>query len=406
MKRRTYLGSIAGTVGTITVAPATTALASDGSEGRGRPTDSSPANALDPSDRETITQLLEAHVADGTFPGAAVAVVGDAGPTYEGAVGNAQTVPVTRDLTEDTVFDLASMTKAVATTTAILQLVDRDELGLRDSIGEFYPEIPDGDDKCEITVENLLTHTSGLPAWLPLWQEVDRPDQAVEHVLRNVPLDYEPGTDTGYSDLGFVLLGDLVERVTGTPLDEYAAENVFEPLGMETTAFNPAENLPSDLEYAATEDSAYHGGVVVGEVHDENASFLGGVSGHAGLFSTIEDLSTFATAILDDGKANGERILSKRAVNTMTRPRFPNLGADRGLGWNLSELFGETENGAPFDRNAFGHTGFTGTSIWFSPRLDVSVIALTNRVHPTRDNYQISEFRPELHNLVASLASS
>lgn len=167
MKRRTYLRSIAGTVGTITVAPTTTALASDGSEGRGRPTDSSPANALDPSDRETITQLLEAHVADGTFPGAAVAVVGDAGPMYEGAVGDAQTVPVTRDLTEDTVFDLASMTKAVATTTSVLQLVDRDELGLQDSLCEFYPEIPDGDDKCEITVENLLTQPPAFRRGFP-----------------------------------------------------------------------------------------------------------------------------------------------------------------------------------------------------------------------------------------------
>lgn len=398
MKRRTYVKALAGTTGLLGTPIAGVSTAA--SDGRGR------SNvALDSSDRETITEFLESHVDEGTFPGAAVSVVTDAGQIYRAAVGDAQTVPVTRELTADTVFDLASLTKAVATTTSVLQLIDRGELGLRDPIREFYPEIPAGDEKREITVRHLLTHTSGLPAWLPLWREVDDPADAVEHVLREVPLDYEPGSQMGYSDLGFVLLGDLVERVSGAPLDEYATANVFEPLGMASTAFEPSENLPADREYAATEDSAYHGGVVVGEVHDENASFLGGVSGHAGLFSTVDDLSTFAAAVLGDGETDGERVLSKRAVRTMTRPWTPDLDADRGLGWDRRELFGETERGAPHDRNAFGHTGFTGTSLWFSPRLDLAVVALTNRVHPTRENYAISSFRPEFHELIASLAA-
>lgn len=197
-----------------------------------------------------------------------------------------------------------------------------------------------------------------------------------------------------------------MRRVSGNPLDEYADANIFEPLGMKTTAFNPLNTLPDDRSYAATEDSAYYGEVVVGEVHDENAAFLGGVSGNAGLFLTIDDLSTYAMALLNCGKANGTRILSKQAVKKMTRSWTTDLDGKRGLGWDLTEMFGQQDSGAPFDTNTFGHNGFTGTSVWFAPQMDVAVVTLTNRVHPSRDNYAISDFRPAFHNLVASLVSA
>ncbi|GAA0238555.1 serine hydrolase domain-containing protein [Halobacterium noricense] len=362
---------------------------------------------IDGNEQKRITTFLERHVAKGTFPGAAVAVVGEDGQLYRNAVGKAQTVPVTRDMTEETVFDLASVTKAVATATSVVQLIDRGALRIDDSLCDFYCGIPEGGyGKCDITIEHLLAHTSGYPAWLPLWTEVDGPDQAIDYILRDTPLNTEPGTEVTYSGLGYILLGDIVRRVSGTPLDEYADANIFEPLAMKTTAFNPLDALSETHSYAATEDSAYYGEVVVGEVHDENAAFLGGVSGNAGLFSTTDDLSTYAMALLNCGKANGTRILSKQAVKKMTKTWAADSDGDRGLGWDLTEMFGQQDSGAPYDTGTFGHNGFTGTSVWFAPKMNFAVVTLTNRVHPSRDNYAISEFRPAFHNLVASLVSS
>lgn len=418
MRRRKYIEAVAGIagIGSISV----TTAARETGNGRGpldevppedQGTGRGPPERLDESDREKITELLETYVADGAFPGAAAAVVDDKGVLYHEAVGNAQTVPVTRELTEETVFDLASVTKAVATGTSVLQLIDRGEIGLEDAISEYYSDVPD--EKREITISQLLTHTSGLPAWAALWNEVDHPDQVIDYILRDTSLHFEPGTEVTYSGLGFILLGDLVEKVTGSPLDEYTAENIFEPLEMDSTAFNPLENLPEDREYAATERSAYYDNeVVVGEVHDENAAYLGGVSGNAGLFSTIDDLSTFARAILNGGKGKKRepgkpaRILSNRTVDVMAEDWTSELDGARGLGWDRREIFGTDENGESFDPDAFGHMGFTGTSIWFSPRLNLGVIALTNRVHPSRESYGIYDFRPEFHNLIASLVTS
>lgn len=411
MQRRAYLQAITGTIGIGTFISTGKALETNRrndyeSLEDTRSEDTLPV-PLNQKDRKRITSFLETHVADGTFPGAAVAVVGEEGPLYRKAVGKAQTVPVMRDLTEDTVFDLASVTKTVATATSIVQLIDRGEINLSDSLCDFYDGVPtDEHDKCDITIGHLLTHTSGYASWLPLWEEVDNPDEAIDHILRDTPLESEPGTQVVYSGLGYILLGDIVRRVTGTPLDKYATENIFEPLGMETTAFNPLDTLSDDLNYAATERSAYYDEVVVGKVHDENAAFLGGVSGNAGLFSTIDDLSRFATALLNGGKTNETRILSRLAVKMMTINWTASLEGDRGLGWDLTEIFGHSDHGVPFDKRTFGHNGFTGTSIWFAPRLNIAVVTLTNRVHPSRENYGIFDFRPEFHNLIASLVSS
>lgn len=411
MQRRAYLKALASTVGICTLTSTGKALEVN----RRNNYDSLKITQLEGTlpvplnqkDRERITNFLETHVADGTFPGATVAVVGEEGPLYRKAVGKAQTVLVTRDMTEDTVFDLASVTKAVATATSVVQLIDRGEINLRDSLCDFYDGVPtDKHDKCDITLGHLLTHTSGYASWLPLWEEVDNPDEVIDHILHDTPLEAEPGTQVVYSGLGYILLGDIVRRVTGTPLDKYAAANIFEPLGMETTAFNPLDTLPDDLNYAATERSAYYDEVVVGKVHDENAAFLGGVSGNAGLFSTIDDLSRYATALLNGGKANGTRILSRPAVKMMTINWTARLEGDRGFGWDLTEIFGHSDHGVPFDKRTFGHNGFTGTSIWFAPRLNIAVVTLTNRVHPSRENYGIFDFRPEFHNLIASLVSS
>ncbi|WP_266079961.1 serine hydrolase domain-containing protein [Haladaptatus caseinilyticus] len=403
MQRRTYLGAFAG-VGTLT--STRRALEPDESDREPPKETATRDTLLDESERKRITEFLETHVSEGTFPGAAVAVVNEDGQLYRNAVGAAQNVPVVREMTEETVFDLASVTKAVATATSVVQLIDRGALRLDDSLCGIYCGVPEEEyGKCDITIEHLLTHTSGYPAWLPLWTEMDSPDHVIDHILRDTPLDAEPGTKVTYSGLGYILLGDIVHRVSGSPLDEYADENIFEPLEMTMTAYNPLDTLPDDRSYAATEDSAYYGEVVVGEVHDENAAFLGGVSGNAGLFSTIDDLSTYAMAMLNCGKVNGTQILSKQAVKEMTGNWTADLDGERGLGWDLTEMFGHRDSGTSFDTRTFGHNGFTGTSIWFAPQMDFSVVTLTNRVHPSRDNYAITDFRPAFHNLIASLVS-
>jgi CubicO group peptidase (beta-lactamase class C family) len=174
---------------------------------------------------------------------------------------------------------------------------------------------------------------------------------------------------------------------------------------MDDTAYNPRENLAGEHGYAATEDSQYHGGVVVGEVHDENAAFLGGVAGHAGLFSTVDDLSTFARALLNGGAVDGTRILAEESVERMTKNQLPDLGGGRGLGWERRHVFGYVGDGF-FDAGTYGQNGFTGTSLWVAPNREVAVVTLTNRVHPSRENTRILDFRGSFHNFLARLLTS
>lgn len=418
MQRRTYLEAVAGAAGIGAITTGVGARGSVPGEGRGPPDETPPTTpVLDEDSRAELTAFVEEHVADGSFPGAAISVINENGRIYDAVVGDAEVEPERRELTADTAFDLASVTKVVATTTSIMQLVERGDLTLDDTLSDVYPDLPE--EKRDVTIRHLLTHTSGLQAWQPLWHEVDDPDDVVDYILYDTEMAYEPGSEYVYSDLGFVVLKDVVQQVTGTPLDEYAAANVFEPLGMDTTAYNPGENLPDDVEYAATENYVgsepyddctvpsrrcrYYGEeLVVGEVHDSNTAFMGGVSGHAGLFTTLDDLTTFASAILNGGAYRGTRILSEATVDTITENWTPDVGARRGLGWDLQELFGEAEDGSSVDPGTFGHMGFTGPSIWFAPDLGVGVVVLTNRVHPTRVNYGIYDFRPEFHNRVAT----
>lgn len=317
--------------------------------------------------------VVEKAVDEGAFPGA-VALVGKGNRIVaKEAFGYAMVVPEKKEMKIETIFDLASLTKPIATATSIMILVDRGLLRLNDPVTLLIPEFGKNG-KEGITIRQLLTHTSGLPDWEPFYEYCSSYDEVISAVC-NVSLRYKPGEEYLYSDLGYMTLGEIVRIVSGERLDVFAHNNIFEPLGMKDTMFNPQ----SKDRCAATELCPWRNRAIVGEVHDENAYAMGGVSGHAGLFSTAEDLFIFAQMMLNEGQYRGKRILSPYAVRAMTQTQN-----DYDLGWMTKSE--SSSDGDLLSDRSYGHTGFTGTSIWIDPEAGLTIILLTNRVHPTREN--------------------
>jgi CubicO group peptidase (beta-lactamase class C family) len=282
---------------------------------------------------------------------------------------------------DDTIFDLASVTK-LFTVVVALQLVDEGVIGLDVPVAAYLPEFGQNG-KDEVTVRHLLTHTSGLRAWRPLYTLYPTPEERIAGVYAD-DLTSPPGDSYVYSDLGLIALGKLAERVTGKPLDQLVAERITEPLGMTDTMFNPPESLHHRI--AATEDMPWTGrGIVRGEVHDENAWSLEGVAGHAGLFSTVADLAIFSQMLASGGRYGKERILSeeimREAITNQNVGIAPTIASRRGLGFELNQPFYMASLDSPV---TFGHTGFTGTSLVIDPLSDSFIVLLTNRVHPDR----------------------
>jgi len=351
--------------------------------------------------KEKVARFIQFGLKKGVFPGAVLTVVNDKRVLYQDSFGYAQLEPDKIKMKENTIFDLASLTKVMATTIAVMQLIEKGKINLWDYIKHLYPELPS--EKKEISIFHLLTHTSGFPAIIRLWDQGLNYKEKIKHVLES-PLEVKTGGKVIYSDLNFILLGDLIWRVTDKRLDEYAERHIFQPLGMKMTVFNPLKNLSctKSKDYAATEMCGWRDRMMIGEVHDENAFSFDGVSGHAGLFSVIDDLVKFLQMLLNDGKHKGVKILSFKSVELMRKDWTSNLGNHRGLGWDLIKN-SHSSGGVFFSEAAFGHTGFTGTSLWIDPELKIGVALLTNRVHPTRENRKIISFRPLLHNLVVRL---
>jgi len=283
-------------------------------------------------------------------------------------------------MTRDTIFDLASVTK-LFTTIVVMRQVEAGRVDLDEPVATYLPDFA-ANGKEDITVRHLLTHTGGLPAWLPLYSSYDTVEEREAAVLAAEP-NTPPGDAYVYSDLGLITLGLLVEEVTGRPLDQVVASDVTGPLGMDQTMFNPPARLRNRI--AATEAQPYVDRPMVhGEVHDENAWSLGGVAGHAGLFSTARDLAVLARMLLNGGRYGPTRILAEGTVREMITNQNPDLppGAARGLGFELDQRWYMDGLSTPV---TFGHTGFTGTSVVIDPLSDSFVVLLTNRVHPTRD---------------------
>lgn len=293
----------------------------------------------------------------------------------------------------NTVFDVASLTKVVATLPATLKLMDEGELTLSDTVAHFIPEFAKNN-KSEITIQNLLTHTSGLASHRRFYKENLKKNEIYKEIYKET-LQYPTDSKVIYSDLGLILLSKIIEIITETPFEEFVNREIFSPLEMNETSYLPL--FPNE-RYAATEFSEKLNTYKIGTVHDENTDALGGISGHAGLFSTVADLNKFVLMIENDGILNEKRILSSHATQLSKRNFTGLLNEARGLGWQIK---GErsVSCGDYFSKYSYGHTGFTGTSIWFDPEVDLNVILLTNRVHYGRKPH-ILRLRPRVHNLI------
>ncbi|HJQ20802.1 MAG TPA: serine hydrolase [Gemmatimonadaceae bacterium] len=324
-----------------------------------------------------IDRVLARGIKAGGFPGGAV-VIGRRGATVlQKGYGNLSWSGKSAVLPDETIYDLASLTKVVATTTAIMILFDQGRIHLDDKVSQFIPSFSGGM-KDDVTIQQLLEHRSGLPAGRDLWRIALTPGEARQAVI-DTPLECTPGSCYIYSDLGADMLGFVAEQVSGQRLDVFVQEHVFEPLGMHNTFFRPHWTLRDRI--APTELTPPRGYPLRGEVHDENAFALGGVAGHAGLFSTATDLAIFAQMMLDGGELNGVRIVADSTVSLFTKRVDPD-GTTRALGWDTCGHDGSC--GKYLGKRAFGHTGFTGTSLWIDPDRDLFVVLLTNRVHAAR----------------------
>ncbi|MFL5607008.1 MAG: serine hydrolase domain-containing protein [Gemmatimonadaceae bacterium] len=335
--------------------------------------------------RDTLQAILNRGVADSAFPGA-IAVIGThAGPLVTVTAGHLDWAPSPAP-TVRTLWDIASLTKVVGMTSAMMQLVESGRVDLDAPVQRYLPEWT-GPGKDRVTVRDLITHRSGLPAFKQYFKLNVSPDSTLR-LFFTTPLDTTPGARMVYSDIGAILLGKIVERVSGEPLDAYLARHVFDPLGMRDTRYRPDSSLLARI--APTEKDPWRGRHVRGEVHDENAAALGGVSAHAGLFSTAHDLERLARVYLNGGALDGGRLAGAATIKQFTTVQDSTFSS-RALGWDTP---GENSSAGHFiTRPAFGHTGFTGTSFWVAPQHDLYVILLTNRVNPTREHSRIGPVR-------------
>src|SRR5829696_855350 len=364
-------------------------------EGDGLPAKAPSAVGMSAVRLANIDRVVERGIKAGGYPGAAV-VVGRKGATvWEKGFGRmawgydeGSVVP------ERTIYDLASLTKVVGTTTAVMILFDEGKLRLDDRVVQYIPEFGGGA-KDAVTIRMLLEHRSGLPAGRDLWRLASTPEEARAAVI-STPLFAPPGQYVEYSDLGADMLGFIVEAVSGEKLDRFLDARVFGPLEMSDTRFRPDGSLRGRI--APTELNPPRGYPLRGEVHDENAYALGGVAGHAGLFSTASDLSIFAQMLLNGGSYNGTRIVADSTVRLFTR----RAAGTRALGWDTCA--GKGSCGTYLSPTAYGHTGFTGTSLWIDPEREMFVVLLTNRVHAARARRPakvISDVRNDLADLAA-----
>lgn len=355
--------------------------------------DASPADRISKT-LGPVRDIVETEIREGNIPGAVILAGTREGIVYRRAFGNRSVEPGLLPMTEDTIFDVASLTKVVATTTAVMQLVERRRLRLDAPVAKYWPAFRTNGKK-KITVRQLLTHYSGLRPDLDSDKKWSGYKTAMRMILHEKPV-CSPGTCFIYSDINFEVLGELVRRVSGKTLDAYCSKNIFRPLGMKDTFFIPPHGL-----YARIAPTQYRmGKMLQGEVHDPACSRMGGVAGHAGLFSTAGDLSRFAQMLLNRGAWGRVRILKASTVEEMTAPQSPpGKGVMRGYGWDIEPVLAANRNELP-PVGSYGHLGFTGTSLWIDPVSDIYVILLTNRVHPDGKG-NVKVLRAEIKNIVA-----
>ena len=360
-----------------------------------------------------IEAALQMAVDDGVFPGAQLAVRLQGELQCAVVAGRLSSEPPGLLVQPSTIYDLASLTKPLATVTSIVLLIQRAKVALEDSIQQVLVEL-EGAPIGEATVRDLLTHRSGLPGWRPLYERLEArgmtpgysggsqsTSEAVLRMIRDEPLIYVRGERSVYSDLGFMLLGFLVERLSGMTLDRWCEDAIARPIGADPLLFRPAagrgQSLSEVSSIAPTEQDVWRRRLLCGEVHDENAAAMGGVAGHAGLFGTAESVLAVSGAWLR-GYHGRESILEEKFVRQFTA-RQPSVSRSSwALGWDTPSA--PSSSGSCFSERSFGHLGYTGTSLWIDPLCELEVVLLSNRVHPTRKNEKIKVFRPLIHDLV------
>ena len=347
---------------------------------------------------EAVDSIINAAIADSAFPDAVLLVQKDGKIIHEKAYGYYTYDPSSGKVTVNTMYDLASLTKVTATTTATMICYDRGLFKLDDKVAKYLPKFG-VNGKENVTIRNLLLHDSGLRPDIPSYKAFDsvkNKEHEVMNEIFNDTLVYPTGSKMVYSDLNFILMGKIIEKVTGKTLDKFCEKNIFKPLGMNSTMFNPPSSLVSRI--APTEyDNYWRHRQIRGTVHDETSQLLGGVAGHAGLFSTAGDLAKLLQMLLQKGKYNGKRYIKASTVEMFVKKQSDL--STRALGWDTKSPE-HSSAGHLFSDISYGHTGFTGTSLWTDPTRNLFVVFLTNRVYPTRKDLKILRVRPLVHDAV------
>ncbi|MGD0415634.1 MAG: serine hydrolase domain-containing protein [Terriglobales bacterium] len=337
--------------------------------------------------------ILEKALAARAFPACSLAVTFRGELVVHKALGRFTYDPASPEVSTASIFDLASLTKVVATTAMAMILYERGLLDLEAPVTAIVPEFAGDDDhRREITLRMLLAHSSGLPAYEKLFLRAQTRADLLEAAL-STPLAAAPGARAEYSDVGFITLGVVLERLADESLDAFCQREIFGPLGMTHTTFNPTRALKDSIPPTA-DDRTFRHRIIQGEVQDENASILGGVAPHAGLFSTAEDLAIFAHAMLN----GGHPILRSSTVELFSRRESAPEGTSRALGWDTPSA--QSQSGKYFSPRSFGHLGYTGTSLWIDPERQLSIALLTNRTWPDCQNQAIKQVRPAFHDAV------
>jgi CubicO group peptidase (beta-lactamase class C family) len=354
---------------------------------------------------DPITDLLFSGLKQKAYPGAVLLVAKDGVIVFFRAVGSRAVIPARLPMQKDTIFDLASLTKPLATTLAVMKLVDEGLLDLDVSLASLIQPFS-WQDKAHLSPRLLLNHASGLADWKPFYQKLVQlpPDErkpAVRRLILEEPLSCEPKTTSLYSDLGFMLLEWIVEIIAGKDLSSFLQTILYQPLGLKILYLDhiAAERTHRKDLYAATEDCPWRKGIVQGHVHDENAFALGGYSGHAGLFGTAMDILTLTSMLMNLYHGERSALLKEKTVRAFLSRQELVPGSTWALGWDTPSRE-NSSSGNCFGPKSIGHTGFTGTSVWIDLEKNITAILLTNRVHPRRTNEKIRGFRPKLHNLI------
>lgn len=353
-----------------------------------------------------IQAVMQTAVDDGVFPGAVLAVRLRGELQCIAAAGRLSLEPLGPSVQASTIYDLASLTKPLAIVTSVLLLIQHAKVALEDPVQRVLAEL-EGTPIGQATVRDLLTHRSGLPGWRPFYERLGAGGivpklrggsqlvtQSVLKMIRDEPLIYERGERSVYSDLGFMLLGIMVERLSGMALDLWCGEAIIRPLRAKSLMFCPSIDAS---RIAPTEQDEWRHRLLHGEVHDENAAAMGGVAGHAGLFGTAESVLAVSGAWLR-GYHGRESILDGELVRQFTARQEPASRSSWALGWDTPSV--PSSSGSYFSERSFGHLGYTGTSLWIDPSCELEVVVLSNRVHPSRKNEKIKVFRPRIHDLV------